>query len=106
MTGLTLGDDALEYLLLYPWPGNLRQLANEVHRMVALADSDTAFTPAHLSPEIQATRRTVPAADAGGAEVPARRSLGEAVRIAFDQSLPRAVEQLERVMIEAALKKT
>jgi DNA-binding NtrC family response regulator len=96
MTGLTLGDDALEYLLLYPWPGNLRQLANEVHRMVALADSDTAFTPAHLSPEILATRRTVLAADAEGA----------AVRIALDQPLPRAVEQLERVMIDAAPKKT
>ena len=95
-TGLALGDEALEYLLLYPWPGNLRQLANEVHRMVALADSDTTFTPAHLSPEILATRRTVPAADAEGA----------AVRIALDQPLPRAVEQLERVMIDAALKKT
>ena len=105
-TGLTLGDEALEYLLLYPWPGNLRQLANEVHRMVALADPETTFTPAHLSPEIQASRRTVPAAEAGGAEVPAPRSLGEGVRIALDQPLPRAVEQLERVMIEAALKKS
>jgi DNA-binding NtrC family response regulator len=95
-TGLSLGDEALEYLLLHPWPGNLRQLANEVHRMVALADSDTTFTPSHLSPEIQATRRTVPAVEADGAEV----------RIAMDQPLPRAIEQLERVMIHAALKKT
>ena len=35
---LTLSDEALEYLLLYAWPGNLRQLANEVRRMVALAE--------------------------------------------------------------------
>ena len=64
--------------------------------MVALADSDTTFTPAHLSPEIQATRRTVPVSEAGGGEA----------RIALDQPLPRAIEQLERVMIEAALKKS
>jgi hydrogenase-4 transcriptional activator len=97
-TGLSLSDEALEYLLLYPWPDNLRQLASPEpwRRRVALADSDTTFTPSHLSPEIQATRRTVPAVEADGAEV----------RIAVDQPLPRAIEQLERVMIEAALKKT
>ena len=37
---LTLNDETLEYLLLYAWPGNVRQLANEVRRMVALADAD------------------------------------------------------------------
>ena len=29
---LTLSDETLEYLLLYAWPGNVRQLANEVRR--------------------------------------------------------------------------
>ena len=37
---LTLADDTLEYLLLFSWPGNVRQLANEVQRMVALAEPD------------------------------------------------------------------
>ena len=37
---LTLSDETLEYLLLYSWPGNVRQLANEVRRMVALAEPD------------------------------------------------------------------
>ena len=72
-TGLTLGDEALEYLL-YPRPGNLRQLAppEPWRRRVALADSETTFTPARLSPEIQTARRTVPAVDADGAEVLSR----------------------------------
>ena len=58
---LTLSDETLEYLLLYSWPGNLRQLANEVRRMVAMAEADSTLTPAQLSPEIQASRRTIPA---------------------------------------------
>ena len=63
--------------------------------MVALADADTVFTPAHLSAEIQASRRTIAAAEASAAEM----------RIALNQPLPLAVEQLERAMIDAALKK-
>ena len=37
---LTLSDETLEYLLLYSWPGNVRQLANEVRRMVAMAEAN------------------------------------------------------------------
>jgi hypothetical protein len=47
---LTLADETLEYLLLYSWPGNVRQLANEVRRMVAMAEADSALTPTLLSP--------------------------------------------------------
>ncbi|MBA3885624.1 MAG: sigma-54-dependent Fis family transcriptional regulator, partial [Acidobacteria bacterium] len=59
---LTISDETLEYLLLYSWPGNLRQLANEIRRVVAMADPNATVTPAMLSPEIQASRRTIPAA--------------------------------------------
>jgi transcriptional regulator with PAS, ATPase and Fis domain len=93
---LTLGDDTLEYLLLFSWPGNIRQLANEVRRMVALAEPETTLTPAHLSPEIQASRRTIPAAPAVEPEV----------RVPLDQPLPVAVEMLEQVMVRRALDRT
>src|SRR4029078_764998 len=56
---LTLDDETLEYLMLYPWPGNVRQLMNEIRRIVAYADANSTITPALLSPEIQASRRTV-----------------------------------------------
>jgi DNA-binding NtrC family response regulator len=55
---MSLSDETLEYLLLYSWPGNIRQLANEVRRMITLAEPDSTLTPAQLSPEIQASRRT------------------------------------------------
>ena len=90
---LTLSDEALEYLLLYAWPGNIRQLANEVNRMVALAEPDATLTSAHLSAEVQATRRTIPAAAAAESEM----------RISLDEPLPDAVDRLERMMVQAAL---
>jgi DNA-binding NtrC family response regulator len=93
---LTLSDETLEYLLLYSWPGNLRQLANEVRRMVAMAEPGSTLTPAQLSPEIQASRRTIPAAPAADPEV----------RVRIDQPLPAAVELLEQTMVKSALDRT
>jgi len=96
---LTLSDEALEYLLLYAWPGNLRQLANEVRRMVAMAEAGSTLTPAHLSPDIQASRRTVPAGPAAIAPDPE-------VRVRIDQPLPAAVQLLEQTMVRSALDRT
>ena len=84
---VTLSDETLEYLLLYAWPGNIRQLANEVRRMIAIAEPDAIVTPALLSPEIQASRRTLPAAG-----VPAEPEM----RVRLDQPLPVAVERSSR----------
>ena len=96
---LALADETLEYLLLYPWPGNVRQLANEVRRMAAIAEPDSTLTPALLSPEIQASRRTI------AATAPAPPSEAE-IRLRLDQPLPAAVELLEQTMIRAALKRS
>jgi DNA-binding NtrC family response regulator len=95
---LILADETLEYLLLYAWPGNIRQLANEVRRMVALADADSALTPSLLSPEIQASRRTIPATEPVASE--------PEVRVRLDQPLPLAVEMLEQTMIRSALRQS
>jgi DNA-binding NtrC family response regulator len=93
---LTLSDETFEYLLLYAWPGNLRQLANELRRMVAMAEPDSTLTPAQLSPEIQASRRTVPAIPTAEPEV----------RVRIDQPLPAAVQLLEQTMVKSALDRT
>jgi DNA-binding NtrC family response regulator len=93
---LTVSDETLEYLLLYSWPGNIRQLANEIRRMVALAEPGAPLTPGLLSPEIQASRRTIPAANAAQPEI----------RLALDQPLPEAVEMLEQMLVRRALERT
>ena len=61
--------------------------------MVALAEPDSTLTLALLSPEIQASRRTI-AAPAG---------LDVEARVPLDQPLPVAVEMLEQLMVRRAL---
>ena len=87
---LRVADETLEYLLLYRWPGNVRQLANELRRMVALAEPGAMLTPAQLSKDIVASRRTIPIEPS---EMVMR----------LDQPLADATEQLERAVIERAL---
>ena len=58
--GLRLGDDAIAALLLYDWPGNIRQLSNEIRRMVALASDGDVLGPADLAPDIARAWNTRP----------------------------------------------
>jgi DNA-binding NtrC family response regulator len=64
--------------------------------MIALADVDATLTPALLSREILATRRTIPAATPAEPEISLR----------LDQPLPAAVEALEQSLIRRALERT
>jgi DNA-binding NtrC family response regulator len=94
---LRLAEDTMEFLLLYKWPGNVRQLANEMRRIAAFAEVGAVLMPEHLSPDIAASRRTVPATE--------RASDPRELLVRIDQPLAAAVEHVERVMIEAAFRK-
>jgi DNA-binding NtrC family response regulator len=95
-TGIRIADETMEYLILFRWPGNVRQLANEIRRMVALAESNAVLMPEHLSPEIAASRRTIPASD--------RFIAPTEFVVRMDQPMSAAVDHLERSMIQYALK--
>jgi DNA-binding NtrC family response regulator len=92
---LGLDDETLEYLVLYSWPGNVRQLVNEISRVVAFADPDSTVRPSLLSPEIQASRRTVRLMPGDEPEI----------RVRLDQPLNEAVEAIERMMVVRALER-
>ena len=93
---LRLAEETMEYLILYRWPGNVRQLANEMRRMAALAETGAVLMPEHLSPDIAASRRTIPASE---------RVLDPTeVVVRLDQPVPAAVQHLERTMIQYALR--
>ena len=51
-----VSEETMEHLLLCRWPGNVRQLQNEVRRMVALAEPNAVLTPDDLSEEVFNTR--------------------------------------------------
>jgi DNA-binding NtrC family response regulator/tetratricopeptide (TPR) repeat protein len=88
---IQLSSAVLDVFAQYWWPGNVRQLKNEIQRAVALSAPGGTIEPVHLSPEIGATR--LPGSAAGSA----RRSAG------MPASLASAVEQVERDLIQAAL---
>jgi DNA-binding NtrC family response regulator len=92
---LRLAEETMEYLLLYKWPGNVRQLANEMRRLAALAETDAVLMPEHLSSDILASRRTVPASE--------RTLDANEVVVRLDQPLAAATEHLERAMLQYAL---
>ena len=95
---LRMADETLEYLVLYRWPGNVRQLGNEIRRLVAMAEAGAVIMPAHLSSDIAESRRTIPT----------HRSprLFDEVVTRIDQPLSAAVEHIERAAIQRALAMT
>ena len=91
---LRLGDDFIAALLLYDWPGNIRQLANEMRRVVAMAhDGETIRSGALCAGDPRAVERD-------GPWPPPRRP---PCSVRLDQTLPQAIEELERAFIERAL---
>jgi DNA-binding NtrC family response regulator/tetratricopeptide (TPR) repeat protein len=57
---IRIAQDTMEQLLLFPWPGNIRQLQNEIRRMVAFAEPGAVLTPAALSVEVANARPPAP----------------------------------------------
>jgi DNA-binding NtrC family response regulator len=91
---LRIAEETMEYLLLFSWPGNVRQLQNELRRMVAFAEPDTVLSPSALSQEI---RRAVP-------RVAARSNGGPELAVALDDKLLPTISRIEREMIKVALR--
>ena len=81
----TITPDAMALLVGYAWPGNVRQLRNEILRAVAL--SGQVILPEVLSADVRRRSVPVPSQTAGA------RSLREIVQEAVDVVERRAVEE-------------
>ena len=94
---LRLSDEAKEYLLLYNWPGNIRELRNEVERLCGMVEVHDVVRPKHLAgPIVNARQERIDAAvEAGPNEV----------LISIDQPLSSAYDEIARHAIVAALKR-
>jgi hydrogenase-4 transcriptional activator len=89
--GVRLSQDTLDLFDAFPWPGNVRQLRNEVQRAVAMASGLGLVTPDLLSPVFGSMLQTSDTPLRGRAQQP---------------TLGAAVEQLERDMIVQALERS
>jgi transcriptional regulator with PAS, ATPase and Fis domain len=88
---IRIAENNMERLLLAEWPGNIRQLQNEIRRMIALADADAVLTPASLSADVAGTPDQAQTAQPGGFVPPANAKLNP------------TLATIEREMIRAAL---
>ena len=55
--GITIAPHARDLLMVYDWPGNVRQVVNELQRLIAYKDSGETITERDLSPMISGSRR-------------------------------------------------
>jgi transcriptional regulator with PAS, ATPase and Fis domain len=87
---IRIAQDTMEQLLLFPWPGNIRQLQNEIRRMVAFAEPGAVLTPAALSAEV------------ANARPPARD--GQHRMVVRGEKLRPVLDRIECEMIKVALR--
>jgi hydrogenase-4 transcriptional activator len=91
---VTLSSATLDVFARYHWPGNVRQLFNEIQRAVALSPPGGTVEPEHLSPELSVQRLPGALMEVSGGWAPEAGTLAE------------NIEKVERTIIAATLDKT
>jgi hydrogenase-4 transcriptional activator len=95
---------AVDLLMVSDWPGNVRQLCNEVQRIVARSENGTLITPEQLSPELR--QMGVPTAPPASVSVLGTTHTGRSEIVPLENvTLADALEEVERRMIGEALRK-
>jgi DNA-binding NtrC family response regulator/tetratricopeptide (TPR) repeat protein len=91
---LDVAEETMERLLLYRWPGNVRQLHNELRRMVALAEPNSTLGPDLISPDILGALPLLRQPFVNGREV----------AVPLHEKLAPTLSRIEYEMIKAALR--
>ncbi len=92
---VSLSSETLDVFARYHWPGNVRQLFNEIQRAVAMTTPGGTIEPEHLSSDLSSQRLAgASSAAAAGGWAPEAGTLAE------------NIEKVERTIIAATLEKT
>ena len=91
---IRVAEETMERLLLYRWPGNVRQLQNEMRRMVALAEPDSTLLPHVISDDILGALPIFRHQAANGREI----------AVDLQEKLAPTLARIESEMITAALR--
>lgn len=98
---IRFSEETVDLMVVYDWPGNVRQLCNEVRRLITYGESGTILTPEALSSEIVRAGRELDTASAS------TRMQGGPMQVGTDSiTLSAAVEEIERRMIQDALRRS
>jgi transcriptional regulator with PAS, ATPase and Fis domain len=90
----TYSKKTLEKMIDYSWPGNIRELTNEVERLVVLAGDETLITPDMISPKIIDKVGGISSA-----------SVSSIPGVNINGKMREALEELEALMIKEGLKR-
>lgn len=96
----------IDMLMVCNWEGNVRQLCNEIQRVVARAVDGEVVTPQHLSPELKRAAQPLTPFDGGSNIRPIASydaNISPFANIAQGGTLEDAVSDLEMQLIRAAL---
>jgi two-component system response regulator HupR/HoxA len=102
---ITFTPQTVDLLMVCNWEGNVRQLCNEVQRVIARAVDNEVITPDHLSPELKRSAKPLtPLVDAGSKPIATYdMHFSPFKNIPDGGTLEEAVTDLEMQMIKAAL---
>ena len=104
---VTFTPQTVDLLMVCDWDGNVRQLCNEVQRVIARAVDGEVITPDHLSPELKRSARPISSFSTSSKVVPIASYDAPALmpfrNIGDGSTLEEAVSQLEMQMIKASL---
>ncbi|MEZ5423583.1 MAG: sigma 54-interacting transcriptional regulator [Pyrinomonadaceae bacterium] len=107
-TGITFTPEAIDMLMVSDWEGNVRELTNEIQRIVARAESNDIITPEHLSADLKRSAR--PLTPFGGSKPQGPRpissynsTISPFTNLSPGKTLDAAVSELEMSLIRDAL---
>jgi len=103
--GITFTPQTIDLLMVCNWEGNVRQLTNELQRIIARAVDGETITPAHLSPELRTTAKPLVgiSTDDSGTIALFDQPVMPFAKISAGQTLDQAVTELEMQMIKTSL---
>jgi DNA-binding NtrC family response regulator len=102
---ITFTPQTVDLLMVCEWEGNVRQLCNEVQRIIARAVDSEVVTPDHLSPELKRSARPLTSFAEGSTVRPIASydSFFSTGRGDAGSTLEAAVGELETQMIKSSL---
>lgn len=103
---LSITPQTVDMLMVCNWEGNVRQLCNEIQRVVARAVDNEVITPDHLSPELKRSAKPLTPFDVGSNVKPIASydgSFSPFTNIPTGGTLESAVSELEMQLIKSAL---
>ena len=103
--GITITPQTIDLLMVCDWEGNVRQLTNELQRIIARAVDNETITPGHLSPELRRSAKplAVFAVDSAKPITTFDQPIMPFANLSEGQTLEAAVTDLEMQMIKSAL---